>query len=359
MVKVRLWKDKGRKIAGAAAAVAAVLGLATFFYTDAMLNKIHYSDGAVSQTSGPSGEGTADSRTEASLRDSPADEIAAAEQAITDYLRENSAALTYDKNVLNILLIGCDSLSGTDLGRSDSMILVAVNKSTKKIILTSIMRDIYTAIPGYGNNRINAAFAYGGAGLLLETIQEDFKIKVDKFVIVNFFSFINIIDQLGGVTISVSDEELPVLNRYVEALNWLEELPYDDGLLPQAGDHLLLTGKQALGYCRVRYVGNADYERTERQRAVLSQIFDQAKELSIPELHELLSTLLPNVTTNLDKGELYSLILSSPALLSYDLEQDRIPVDGSYRGLNVRGMAVLQIDFQKNAEELQQRIYGQ
>lgn len=358
-MKVGLWKGKGKKIAAAAAAAAAVLGVTAFFYADSMLNKINYSDGTVLQSSGPSGEEAASSQAEVTLQDSPTDEIAAAEQAITDYLQENSVALTYDKNVLNILLIGCDSLSGTDSGRSDSMILASINKSKKKIILTSIMRDIYTAIPGYGNNRMNAAFAYGGASLLLDTIREDFKIKVDKFVVINFFSFIHMIDQLGGVTISVSDEELPVLNRYVEALNWLEKLPSDDGILPQAGDHLLLTGKQALGYCRVRYVGNADYERTERQRAVLSQIFDQAKELSILELHELLSTLLPNVTTNLNKGELYSLILSSPALVSYEMEQDRIPIDGSYSGLNIRGMAVLQINFQKNMEELQQRIYGQ
>ena len=353
---------KRKKIFLIVIAVVLALVLAVYGYVDGMLSKINYSDGTSTLSAGPTS--TDDQTfealdTEPDVQDSLPEEISEAERRITEYLQENSSEITYDENVLNVLLIGCDSRSNENTGRSDSMILVSINKKTEKIVLTSIMRDIYTSIPGYGNNRLNAAFAYGGASLLMDTIEESFQIEVSKFVGINFYSFIDVVETLGGVTISVSEEELPVLNSYVREINRLEGLPSDNGLLQQGGEDLLLTGKQALGYCRIRYVGNADYERTERQRKVLTQIFEKAKSLNMIELNDLLTILLPNVTTNLDKSELYALLLSAPALSQYELEEDRIPIDGSYRGLIIRKMSVLSIDFQINAEEMHQRIYGE
>lgn len=353
--------SKKKKVVLIILTAAATLALAAYFYVNGMLDKINYSDGTAVQSAEPSvaTEEVSAGPESAAAGPETAEEINEAERNITEQLEEKSEEPVYDEDVLNILLIGCDSRSGEITGRSDSMILLSVNHKTDKIIITSIMRDIYTYIPGYGYNRINAAFAYGGASLLIDTVEDSFQIRITKFVSVDFFAFIDIVDELGGVTISVSEEELPVLNDYVRGINKLKGLSSDDGLLPSGGADLLLTGKQALGYCRIRYVGNADYERTERQRRVLMQLRDKIKDLGIVELNDLLTVLLPEISTNLDKGEICSLLLSAPELLQYKLEQDRIPIDGSYQGMTIRKMSVLNIDFQKNSEEMKERIYGQ
>ena len=112
-------------------------------------------------------------------------------------LKEN-AMITEDsvnhKDVYNILVIGSDIRNKDEMGRSDAMILLSVNQKKKTIYMTSIMRDIYASIPGYGNNRINAAYAFGGADLLMETIKENFGVEVDKYISVDFYSFVDIVD---------------------------------------------------------------------------------------------------------------------------------------------------------------------
>jgi LCP family protein required for cell wall assembly len=351
-----------RKIAIIFLAIAAfiiVALLAVWAYVDSMLNKINYDDGAAEPTAAASAPALEPEEDDTVVEsNSPQEEIDKVRQAIEDNLRNNAEPIVYDDNVLNILLIGSDNMNLSEPGRSDTMILVSVNKESKKIVMTSLMRDIYLAIPGYGNNRINASYVFGGPDLLLETIQNNFKIKVDKYVTVNFFSFIDVIDELGGVTISVTEAEQRLINSSVMTINQLENLPMYDGTLKESGENLLLTGKQALGYARIRYIGNADFGRTERQRAIMEQVFYKLKDMDIVQLNSILNKVLPNITTNLTKGEIYSLILSAAAYSGYDLEQDRIPIDGSYSGVFINEMAVLSIDFNKNIEEMKDRIYG-
>lgn len=266
--------------------------------------------------------------------------------------------LTWDSNVLNILLIGSDTREASQGGRSDSMILISINKNSKKIIMTSFMRDMYVPIAGHGQNKINAAYSYGGTSLLIQTIEQNFDIRIDKYMSVDFFSFIKIIDQLGGVNVSVTEKELPVLNSYVQEINRIEKLSENDGVLTKSGTNLLLTGKQALGYSRIRYVGNADFQRTERQRTVLNQVFSKIKRQNIFTQMSILNTLLPDVTTDLSKSDLMSLVSNSLTYKGYDVVQDRIPVDGSYQGTMVGSQDVLKIDFSKNIAELKHVIYG-
>jgi LCP family protein required for cell wall assembly len=290
--------------------------------------------------------------------DSPQPDFNNLENKIKENLQKDSTSLVYDNDVLNILLIGVDSRKDSVSGRSDSMILLSVNKKTSKIILTSIMRDIYVGIPGYKNNRLNAAYSFGGADLLLKTIQKNFKIEVSKYVTINFTSFVGVIDKLGGVTIDVNQAELPVLNNYVRDNNEILGLPIEDGLLLKSGKGLTLTGKQALGYSRIRYVGNADFERTERQRRVLLQIYQNIKNKNILEQNNILNIILPCVSTNIKKGEIYSILLSLPVYSKYNIEQGRIPIDSSYHGIFVNHMSVLDIDFEKNINEMVSKIYN-
>ncbi len=289
--------------------------------------------------------------------DSKKEEIDLIESRIRSNMENNSTSIVSDKNVCNILLIGSDTRSKDDRGRSDAMIVVSINKKTKKIVATSILRDIYIKIPGKEkNNRINTAYANGGAKLLMDTIKQNFKIDIDRYVSINFFAFMDVIDSVGGVNINVKQEEIKVMNDYIKGQNILLNDDEDKDIIIEAGEYNL-NGKQALGYARNRYVGT-DFERTARQRRVLEQVFNKVKGLNIIELNDLLNIILPQVTTNLTEGEIFSLILGLPSYGKYSLEQWSIPVHGSYQFLRIRGMDVIGIDFEKNIQEILTRIYG-
>lgn len=288
--------------------------------------------------------------------DSPEDEKRALEEAIRKNMLENAEELVSDDNVLNILLIGCDARSKTGRGRSDSMILLSINKNTKKVIMTSFLRDTWVNIPGVGNQRLNAAYFFGGPKLLIKTMESNFHIRIDKYVRVNFYSFIDTVDAIDGVDIDVTEEELEYLNDYVKHENKLLGNNENDNLVKKTGKQTL-NGIQALAYARIRYVGT-DFARTQRQRTVMNEIFRKAKKLSLTEMNDFLEKVLPNVTTNLEKGQIFSLILNASDYLSYERTDQSIPNLGSFKNMVIDGMMVLGIDFEKYNAELKESIYG-
>jgi LCP family protein required for cell wall assembly len=288
--------------------------------------------------------------------DSPKEEIDLAEKEIRTNMEENQTQIMEGNDVINIILIGSDTRKAGGPGRSDAMIIISIKKKSKTITATSIMRDIYLHIPGRRNNRINAAYAVGGADLLMDTIEQNFKIELDRYASVDFYAFIDIIDIVGGVTIDVTQRELSAINFSVVGINKLTGVEKTKDQLTEPGLQLL-NGKQALGYARIRKVGNSDFERTARQRRVLEQVFDNIKDLNLLELNDLANVILPQVTTNLTKGEIFSLLLGLPSYANYDIQQLRIPIDGSYTNMRIRGMSVLNVDFDKNINEIQQKIY--
>ena len=288
--------------------------------------------------------------------DSPEDEKRALEEAIRKNMLENAEELVSDDNVLNILLIGCDARSKTGRGRSDSMILLSINKNTKKVIMTSFLRDTWVNIPGVGNQRLNAAYYFGGPKLLIKTMESNFHIRIDKYVRVNFYSFIDTVDAIDGVDIDVTEEELEYLNDYVKHENRLLGNNENDNLVKNTGKQTL-NGVQALAYARIRYVGT-DFARTQRQRTVMNEIFRKAKNLSLTEMNDFLEKLLPNITTNLEKGQIFSLILNASDYLSYERIDQSIPNLGSFKNMVIDGMMVLGIDFEKYNAELKESIYG-
>lgn len=271
---------------------------------------------------------------------------------------ERSAdVLAEQKGVKNILLLGTDERVSGETSRSDAIIVLSINENRKKIVMTSILRDSYVEIPGYGKNRINHAYQMGGAALMIQTIENNFKIPIDSYAKVDFSSFMGIIDKLGGVPITVTQEELGYLNGYIAEINTLQGLPVNDGQLAQAGSYQL-NGKQALAYSRIRYIGT-DFARTERQRTVLDGLFQQLKTASPKELYEVAATILPDITTNIGNMDLTKMIAKSVFYMKYDIIQNRIPMDGTWNDLVVGGQEVLEIDFEANREGLKSMIYGE
>ena len=263
-----------------------------------------------------------------------------------------------EEGVKNILLIGNDSRTEDESGRSDAMILVSISSRTNTIHMTSLLRDIYVDIPGHDGNRLNAAYAYGGPELLMETLEENFDIEVNRYMLVNFQAFANLVDAVGCVDLEVTNEEVQYINGYLVEYNQLQGNPEGtDYLDTSLSGTIHLNGPQALAYCRNRYIGT-DFARTERQRKVLAAAIKSAPLALVTNGGELIDGVMSNITTNLTKSELNGLMLQAPAMLTYDMISGSIPLEGTYSNANIRGMAVLEVDFEANKEYIQTEIYG-
>ena len=263
-----------------------------------------------------------------------------------------------EAGVKNILLIGNDSRSADESGRSDAMILVSISSKTNSIHLTSLLRDIYVDIPGHDGNRLNAAYAYGGPELLMETLEENFDIEVNRYMLVNFQAFANLVDAVGGVDLELSNEEVQYVNGYLVEYNQLEGRPEGtDYLDTSLSGTIHLNGPQALAYCRNRYIGS-DFARTERQRKVVTAAIKNVPFALVTNGGELIEGVMSNVTTNLTKTELSGLMMQAPMMLTYDMVSGSIPLEGTYSNANIRGMAVLEVDFEANKQYIQEEIYG-
>ncbi|MCM1325776.1 MAG: LCP family protein [Bacteroidales bacterium] len=263
-----------------------------------------------------------------------------------------------EDGVINILLIGNDSRQNGEDGRSDAMILLSISTKTKKIYMTSLLRDMYVEIPGHDGNRLNAAYAYGGAGLLMQTIEQNLDISVNRYMLVNFEAFANLVDAVEGIELELSSEEVAYVNGYLEEYNILTKRPEGTDYMDTSLSGMLhLNGPQALAYTRNRYLGT-DFGRTERQRKVLSAVIKKLPKAAVTNSKELMDGLLPNLTTNLTQNECYLLSFYAPKLLTYELVQNSIPMDGTYKNANIRGMAVLEVDFDANKKFIRENVYG-
>ena len=263
-----------------------------------------------------------------------------------------------EAGVKNILLIGNDSRNADEGGRSDAMILVSISSRTNSIHLTSLLRDIYVDIPGHDGNRLNAAYAYGGPELLMETLEENFDIEVNRYMLVNFQAFANLVDAVGGVDLELSNEEVQYVNGYLVEYNQLEgRAEGTDYLDSSLSGKIHLNGPQALAYCRNRYIGS-DFARTERQRKVVAAAVKNAPFALVTNGSELIEGVMSNITTNLTKNELSGLMMQAPMMITYDMVSGSIPLEGTYSNANIRGMAVLEVDFEANKQYIKEEIYG-
>jgi len=266
--------------------------------------------------------------------------------------------LLANKDVLNVMLFGQDNKeSKDDNGRSDSMILVSVDVVHKQIKMTSFLRDTYVYIPSgddfEGWYKLNAAYSHGGAKLTVKTIESNFGIKIDRYAIVDFSGFKDIIDALGGLTIPITGNEARYINAQIEHNN--QKCPkvakkycksvykkdkngkysYDrNGDKVEITRKVKLTGKQALWYARNRgstelggenFSGN-DWDRTDRQRKVIKALIDEFKGASFTSLLSAVQKVGPMVQTNFKSNEITSLLTSAFKIMKYPMYQFNVPI---------------------------------
>ena len=244
------------------------------------------------------------------------------------------------EHIINIMLIGQDRREGDGRQRSDSMILCTINTHTKTLTMTSFMRDLYVQIPGYNPNKMNACYQIGGMDLLDSCLETNFGVTVDGNVEVDFSGFMDIVDLMGGVDIELNQAEADYLNRRG---NWdVNDATAGTWHLTAGVNHL--TGEQALAYSRIRYVGNGDFERTERQRKVLTALLEQSRNLSLTKLNDLLQKALPMLTTDLSNREIVGYAAQVFAILpQLNVQTQRIPADGTWEYAIISNLDVVRM----------------
>ncbi|MEE0300751.1 MAG: LCP family protein [Blautia sp.] len=261
---------------------------------------------------------------------------------------------TDTSHIKSILLIGQDKREGQSRQRSDSMILATLDKDQKTISLTSFMRDLYVAIPGYSSTRINAAYAYGGMDLLDETLTQNFGVEIDGNVEVDFEVFQVLVDKVGGIDLELTQAEADYICGRDQSVLYPQPLRTDWDL-QEGMNHL--DGEQALIHARNRSIGNSDYRRTERQQEVLMAAFEKVKDLSAFSIAGLVKDVLPLVTTDLSFTEIIGYVMDVMSIGTGDIATYRIPEDGAYTPQTISGMQVLVPDLEQNRKYLQQVLY--
>ena len=268
--------------------------------------------------------------------------------------------LISDKNVRNILLIGCDKANGGS-SRSDSIMIASVNKATGKITVCSILRDTHLYIPGEREAKVNAAYAWGGANLLIQTIEHNFGIKIDDYATVNFEMFTALVDGLGGVDVEVTEDEADYINN---------RHGYGKEKKPDAfesGESVHLNGYQALWYSRIRKL-DSDFMRTQRQRKVISAIASEVKSQINPiGIFGLVSTakeVAPYIETTLSAADFWSLIFSLSGCLAKSgadmdklLVSQQIPFDDTWWYSTQWDGSSISINLEQNKQMLYELLY--
>lgn len=252
--------------------------------------------------------------------------------------------------VTNILFLGVDKLENA----SDSIMILSLDDSSKTVKMTSIMRDSYVFFGKDKINKINYAYHYGGPALSVKTVNDSFNMDIKDYIKVDFAALHKIIDSLGGIDIDIKKEEIDIINFYIRDIATIEKITPQP--VTKAGLQRL-SGLQAVAYTRIRYVGNQDYERTERQRRVLKLLFEKVKDVSLLSLPSIASNITPYLETSLDKGEMLSL---GSKLISYGkktISESRVPYDGYKSDAMINDIYYMKWDRDKNIELLHKFIY--
>lgn len=256
----------------------------------------------------------------------------------------SSSDLKSSPLVSNILLLGVDG-NAESSSRSDSMILVSVDYAHAKIKLTSFLRDSWVEIPSKGKKaKLNAACSYGGPQLVVDTIEYNFGVDIDHYVMVDFNMFTQIIDNLGGVDVEVTEKEAKFINNTTR-----QTVDY--------GESVHLDGEEALVYCRIRKL-DTDYMRTYRQRKVITALIEQAKTAGISKLISTMQDVFPLIQTDMSPAEITALAFKAGiGVVAFDIEQNRVPIDEHMQPDTINGQWVEVLDIEATKEYLIEYIY--
>lgn len=264
--------------------------------------------------------------------------------------------------VTNILLVGIDGTNIDKGNRSDSVMLATIDNKNKQLKITSIARDTYVDIPGHGYEKLTHAYAYGGIDLLKEVFKNNFDIDIDKYIAVNFISFIDVMDQIGGVEVDVKSKDINEVNKYIDACYEYygdRENKEPKKYIKQPGVQRL-NGYQALAFSRIRYTDSA-YARDNRHRDVAQSVYNEFLKQDPMTYKKAADILLENTKTNISPMEMLDLGYTVYNLNNSKIEQLEFPIDGHRNGhiISKEKGWVLEWDKEYNLNELHKFVFGQ
>ena len=320
----KIYKKKGRaiRITAIVLSVLLLIGGSGLIYYYSVLNSLKFVD--ISDNTATATKATTNA-------DSTSDDI-------FDKSLSNDELLE-DSKVLNVMLFGEDNARGEKFGRSDSMIMLSIDNRHKKLKMTSFQRDSYVYVDGYGYDKLTNAYAYGGPKLTIQTIESNFGVKVDRYAVVDYASFIDIIDVLGGIDLELTKDEIDYINYQL----YKNKQSDTRTTITDAPGVVHLTGQQALWYARNRGLDSSeeeigiagdDWDRTSRQRKLLETMFNDMKSADLTQIVSIVGKVGPLVTTNIKKDEITALVSRSPTYLTYSVEQYTVPQEGQWYYMN-------------------------
>ena len=245
----------------------------------------------------------------------------------------------------DVLLIGVDAAADGQRGRSDTMMLARVEPQSGAVRLVSFLRDLYVPIPGHGRTRLNAAYFYGGEELLAQTLGKNFGVLPDRTVTVDFAVLRDLVDELGGIELEITEAERTHLNRLLEESGQAQEKLSASGLQR-------LSGAQALMYSRIRKL-DSDFQRTSRQQAVIAALLREMSRFSRWDLFKLAVKNLGRVKTDLSISDLTTLAPLFGKLQEMEIQTAHVPFEGTFTEETVNGMMVLMPDLGRNQAKLE------
>ena len=283
--------------------------------------------------------------------------IAQLDEEVRNYLIGTGELIDTVEGIRNILLVGLDTRPGETKSRSDTMVILTIDGNRNEIRMTSLLRDLYVSIPGYGNNRINTAWVFGEFSLLQATILENFGLLVEEYVAVDMTLLTDLVDEIGGLTLTVhSEKELKAINGVIDGYNYQFRLTPNSDFLTSLGEQPM-NGKQVQAYARYRKI-DSDFRRTERQREVLEKIFEKLQGMSLVELSRIATLAMDRLQTNLTLSGIISLIPIMYNMENAEIRQLSLPYEGEYQSKTVSGMAVLVPDLKATQKRLRAFING-
>lgn len=268
---------------------------------------------------------------------------------------------TMVEGITNILLVGTDGEYIEKWNRSDSMMVVTIDSKNKDIRISSIARDTYVDIPGYSTEKLTHAYAYEGIDLLREVFKVNFNLDIDKYIAVNFVSFMDIMDELGGVEVNVEEKDIKEINKYIDACYgyYKNKDEKDKEYITKSGVQRL-NGYQALAFSRIRYTDSA-FARDNRHREVAESVYKEFAQKGVETYKKCAEIILNNTKTNISPIEMMNLAYTVLKINDKDIEQFQFPLE-EYRNGHIISKQkgwVLEWDKEPNLEAWHKFIFGE
>ena len=268
---------------------------------------------------------------------------------------------TMVEGITNILLVGTDGENIEKGNRSDSMMVVTIDSKNKDIRISSIARDTYVDIPGYSTEKLTHAYAYEGIDLLREVFKVNFNLDIDKYIAVNFVSFMDIMDELGGVEVNVEEKDIKEINKYIDACYgyYKNKDEKDKEYITKSGVQRL-NGYQALAFSRIRYTDSA-FARDNRHREVAESVYKEFAQKGVETYKKCADIILNNTKTNISPIEMMNLAYTVLKINDTDIEQFQFPLEEYRNGhiINKQKGWVLEWDKEPNLEAWHKFIFGE